>query len=58
MGLNSELDINQIGSLIEKLYNSDMSYIQLDCPVKETLINLHLEINFPGNRPDLYVQAN
>lgn len=58
MGLNSELDLSQTGSLIEKLYNSDMPYTQLDCPVKDTLVNVHLEINFPGNRPDLYVQAN
>lgn len=56
-GLNSELDTSQIGSLIGKLYNSDMSHAQLDCPVKETLINVHLEINSPGKGPDLYVQA-
>lgn len=56
-GLNSELDKSQIDSLIRRLYSSDMSHAQLDSPVKETLINVHLETNSPGKGPDLYVQA-
>ena len=56
-GLNSEIDISHIGTLIRRLYNSDMSHAQLDCPLKETLINVHLEINSPEKGPDLYVQA-